>query len=192
MSETQNPAITIPAGIATALDAYATSHGMTRETAAAALLTDALRIADAAAVLDTVGRLTIESLYSDAEDASEAWDLAHADPAAEFGAVESHPARPYTITIGAILDRGHWIVTEERIDGNDYKNATQTMTVAADLDAAVQLYIERLTELTDALWTAEDETPLWFDGVTGDHIGYGDAAQITWRGLLPAAAVGAE
>ncbi|WP_026932041.1 hypothetical protein [Glycomyces tenuis] len=111
--------------------------------------------------------------------------------AAGLGAVdgvESHPDRPYTIAPGAIRARGHWIVTYERFDGEDWRNATRTMTVAADKATAVELYTERLVELTDELWSEEDELPLWFEGVVGDYLGYEDTT-IAWKGLIPDAAV---
>ena len=175
------------------LDAWAAERGMKRAEAIRHLVVTGMRIGDATEVMRTVGRRTVESLFPEAEgDATETWDLAHGEETGSFGAIESHPDRPYTVTIGAIRARGHWLVTEERFEGDAWQDAVQTMTVAADEAEAVRIYRKRVAELTDQLWTDGDEAPLWWEGVDGDRLGYGDAVKVTWPGLLPAAAVGAE
>ncbi|PRY53504.1 CopG family transcriptional regulator [Glycomyces artemisiae] len=168
------------------LDAWATARGMSRAEAIRHLIVTGMAIGDAARTMATVGQATIESMFPEAEDLEEAWELIEGEQMDSFGTVETHDDRPYNVTIGATLVRGKWLVYSERFDGGDYEHVERTATVHDNRDGAYRAYLELLVNTTGELWS-EGEGPLWGDGIYGDCIGLDE--DILWRGLIPDASV---
>lgn len=172
----------------TALEAWAAERNMSRPEAIRHLIVTGMQIGDAARTLATVGRTTVESMFPEAEDLEEAWELIDGEQVDSFGSLETHEDRPYNVTIGAAFVRGKWIVDKARFDGGDYENVERTVSVHDDRDSAVEAYLELLVNTTGELWS-EGEGPLWREGIYDDCIGFGEGEDaIVWRGLIPDAA----
>lgn len=157
------------------LDAWAAERGMKRAEAIRHLVVTGMQIGDAASTLETLGRLSIESLFPEA-DGDEVYELL-----AEEAGCSEHRAEVIdtvaAVEVTVMAARGHWVLVVDR--GPDGRTACVHETAAAAREA----FAGAVVALTDELWTAGE---LWCD-FAGDLDLFTDLAR---TGRIPAAAIG--
>lgn len=159
----------VPQHVADAIDDFAAKHGMNSAEAVRHLLATSVRIVDALATLDSLGRQAVEQIFTEAAgDADAIYDLLRNESEGSAHWAEILPDVA-SVEVDVMPARGYWVLVVNRgRDLNEHGHAgawDRAFQVFTTAEAAREGFADMVVALTDEFWTADrtDADSLWCD-----------------------------